>query len=199
MNRTASRKPIPPNTKMVPASIPMKRKERIILRALSVALMLTLTACYRWAVKVDTEPPPAMISANHDLKPSQIGSWAGPGGEYPGDKSRTGKENEWYRVTGKVTLVRATFDGDLHIELIDAAGTNDVTVIVEVPHGKPWERIRKKATKLRVENGPVIRVTGRAFYDAEHAKSGTSGNRREGGNTTIWEIHPVMKLDVISN
>jgi hypothetical protein len=177
----------------------MKTMEPTTLCALSVAALLTLTGCYRWAVKVEPEPPPATIPADHDLKPSQIGSWDGPGGEYGRDKSRTGKENEWFQVTGRVTQVRLTTDGDLHIELVDVDGTSDVTVIVEVPRGKTWEGVRTQASKLRVEKRPVIRVTGKAFYDAEHEKGDTTSNRRASGNTAVWEIHPVMKLDVISN
>ncbi|MHB8523728.1 MAG: hypothetical protein ACYDH9_23650 [Limisphaerales bacterium] len=177
----------------------MKTIERVIRWALPVALLLTLTACYRWAVKVDPEPPPATIPADHDLKPSQIGSWDGPGGESRGDTSRTGKENEWFRATGKVTLAKSTLDGDLHLELVDADGASDVTLIVEVPRGKPWEAVREKVAGLRVKDGPVIRVTGKAFYDAEHVKRHTAGNRRGQGHTAVWEIHPVMKLEVISN
>jgi hypothetical protein len=74
-----------------------------------------------------------------------------------------------------------------------------VTVIVEVPRGKTWEGMRKEVAKLRVNNAPVIRVIGKAFYDAEHARGDTAGNRRAKGNAAVWEIHPVMKLDVISN
>ena len=173
--------------------------KRIILSALSVILLLTLTACYRWAVKVEPEQPPPTIPADHDLKPSQIASWAGPGGKYGRDKSRTAKENEWFQVTGKVTQVRSTFDGDFHIELVDAEGTSNVTVIVEVPRGKVWEGVRNEVAKLRVKNGPVIRVIGKAFYDAEHVKGDTTSNRRAGGSVAVWEIHPVMKLEILSN
>ena len=38
-------------------------------------------------------------------------------------------------------------------------------------------------------------MIGRAFYDAEHA--GKTPNRRENGKLTVWEIHPVMKLEVV--
>ena len=37
---------------------------------------------WRWNVKTDPMSPPANIPADHHLKPSDIGQWEGPGGDY---------------------------------------------------------------------------------------------------------------------
>jgi len=42
----------------------------------------------------------------------------------------------------------------------------------------------------------VITVTGKAFYDLAHAPADHSNRRRTPKDYAVWEIHPVMKLDV---
>ncbi len=102
---------------------------------------------YRWAIKTDKELPPKSIT---DVTPSEIGTWRGPGEEFQLAK-RTGKETNWYRVTGKVTQVRAEPDGDLHIMLADKDGPGNLNVVVEVPLGDMWCDIRKRClTGLRL-------------------------------------------------
>jgi uncharacterized protein (TIGR03066 family) len=43
----------------------------------------------------------------------------------------------------------------------------------------------------------VVRVVGKAFYDAKHGKKATPNRRRDKSNVTVWEIHPVMRLAVV--
>jgi hypothetical protein len=89
--------------------------------------------------------------------------------------------------------------------------------VVEVPvdHGHPdsaWSTIRKTVFgwsdqrfpfmtktghKLRLNRKPVVRVVGKAFYDAKHGKKTTPNRRRDKPNLTVWEIHPVMRLEVV--
>ena len=175
---------------------------------------------YRWDVKTDDTEPPANVTSK--LKPSQIGAWQGPGGIFTKTTPRRGKERNWYQVTGRVSLVKIEPDGDFHIQLVDeGAADGDVNVVVEVPFGEPWCDIRKEifswtkhsfplatgGKKVTLEKKPVVTVTGKAFYDAIHGGGDTSKNRRpvpKGAaettkNVTIWEIHPVMRLDVVSN
>lgn len=171
---------------------------------------------YRWAAKTDTQAPPASIPATHKLKPSEVGSWSGPGGKFHQDTPRSGKENEWFEVTGRVTLVKAEADGDLHVQLVDADGANSINIVVEVPVGSRWCNILKtvfgwtkanppftttSSRQLTLKTQPVVRVIGKAFYDAAHAGKKTTGNRRPNTSkaVTIWEIHPVMKLEIVSN
>ncbi len=172
---------------------------------------------YRWAAKTDPATPPPTLPAGHRLVPSDIGAWPGPGGKFHETTPRSGKETEWWEVTGRVTLVRAEADGDLHVQLADATGTNAVNVVVEIPLGQPWCPLREQvfswvrihlpisATSgrtLRLSRHPVVRVVGKAFYDAAHAGNNTLGNRRPKSlgkaPVTIWEIHPVMTLQVVS-
>jgi hypothetical protein len=46
---------------------------------------------------------------------------------------------------------------------------------------------------------PVIRVAGKAFYDAVHGKKSTPNRRRDNRHLTVWEIHPVMRLTIVDD
>jgi len=172
---------------------------------------------YRAAAKTDTGQPPASIPSDHQLTPRDVAAWAGPGGVIHADDARTGKELEWFSVTGLVTAVRVEADADLHLQLAEpvAQAGKSVELIVEIPDGPTWCAIRRQVlgwtsatlplhvrtgATLRLRDGPVIQVVGHAFYDAEHAvNANTQLNRRSsyGGTTTaIWEIHPVMALQL---
>jgi hypothetical protein len=179
---------------------------------------------YRWDVKTDLEAPPDTIPDANRIKPSDIGKWPAPRGVITKHTPRSGKEKEWFEVTGKVMLVKAEEDGDLHIQLVDADGSSNVNVVVEVPVRQqvgesPWDLIRKDvfdwtetkfpfkvagSKKLKLLKHPVIRVEGKAFFDATHAAKAPNGkysNRRTdagpGEEVTVWEIHPVMVLTVV--
>jgi hypothetical protein len=122
-------------------------------------------------------------------------------------------------LTGKVLLVKAEEDGDLHIQLGDPKGEGRMQVVVEVPvyHGQPdsqWSNIRKTvfgwsshrfpfATitghRLRLNREPVIRVVGKAFYDAAHAKKSTPNRRKGNPHVTVWELHPIWRLTVVDD
>jgi hypothetical protein len=39
---------------------------------------------------------------------------------------------------------------------------------------------------------------GKAFYDATHGKKSMPNQRRDGPRLTVWEIHPVMRMEVVS-
>jgi hypothetical protein len=43
----------------------------------------------------------------------------------------------------------------------------------------------------------VVTVTGKAFYDIAHAPADHSNRRHSPKDYAVWEIHPVMKLEVI--
>jgi hypothetical protein len=43
----------------------------------------------------------------------------------------------------------------------------------------------------------VITVTGKAFYDIGHAPADHSNRRSTPKGYAVWEIHPVMKMEVI--
>jgi hypothetical protein len=168
---------------------------------------------WRWAAKTDLTPVPASIPPGNHVRPSDIAAWGGPDHEIHSRSPRTGRERQWYALTGRVTQVKAEEDGDLHIELVDVDDPHSVHVVVEVPldrHGgrSPWNPIRqtvfgwsdqtfpfetRTGHKLHLHEHLVIQVIGQAFYDAEH--TGPEPNRRrQTEHVAVWEIHPVMAL-----
>jgi hypothetical protein len=170
---------------------------------------------HRWSVKTEVARPPASIPASHQLTPSFFRKWKGPGGKFPKDSPRTGKEREWFALTGEVRWVRIEDDGDIHLQLADLGADSDAkTASVEVPNGQPWCAIRDQifaltgaAFPIRFSNNKdlplkttaVITVIGKAFYDVENDGGNTSANDRDGAGksrTTVWEIHPVMKATI---
>ena len=103
-------------------------------------------------------------------------------------------------------------DGDIHIALQDASGDKVGTVSAEVPVGPKWCEIRqtvfgwsaqkfpfsvKTAHALKINGQHLITVTGKAFYDFAHAPADHSNRRRSPKDYAVWEIHPVMKVEVI--
>ncbi|HEU5245989.1 MAG TPA: hypothetical protein VFU09_02760 [Candidatus Udaeobacter sp.] len=57
-------------------------------------------------------------------------------------------------------------------------------------------RQAKTAHTLKIREPHVITVTGKAFYDIGHAPADHS-NRRSTPGYAVWEIHPVMKMEVM--
>jgi hypothetical protein len=48
--------------------------------------------------------------------------WPGIGVQLNWQSERTGRENNWYSLTGRVVAVKVEADGDLHLALQDATG-----------------------------------------------------------------------------
>jgi hypothetical protein len=103
-------------------------------------------------------------------------------------------------------------DGDIHIALEDATGDKIGTVSAEIPVGPKWCEIRqivfgwttqrfpfsvKTVHKLKIREPHVITVTGKAFYDIAHAPADHSNRRSSPKDYAVWEIHPVMALQVV--
>jgi hypothetical protein len=53
------------------------------------------------------------------------------------------------------------------------------------------------AKKLTLNQTSVITVTGKAFYDIGHAPADHSNRRSTPKGYAVWEIHPVMKMEVM--
>jgi len=166
---------------------------------------------HRWAVKNDPSTPPVDASAIQAVTPSDVFSWPGPGEHLTQHSERTGIENNWFAVTGRVVAVKVEADGDLHIALSDATGDKQGIVVTEIPLGPQWCDIRttvfswsptrfpfqtRSTKKLKVIKPPVITVVGRAFWDIGHAPKDQSNRRKYMPGYAAWEIHPVMKLTV---
>jgi hypothetical protein len=120
-------------------------------------------------------------------------------------------ENEWYAITGRIKKVNVEDDGDLHLVLGDASGDKPGEVVVEIPLGERWCVLRKLVfswtdavfpfatgrSPFRLVGDHVIRATGKAFYDVDHSENETRSNRRSDKKLAVWEIHPVMRLEVV--
>jgi len=165
----------------------------------------------RLAVKEDSSTPPMDASAIKAVTPSDIFCWPGPNLHLTADSERTGIENNWFAVTGKLLSLKVETDCDLHIELRDATGDKLGIVVVEVPAKPQWCEIRKtvfawtqtrfpfhtsSARKLNIINPPTITVIGKAFFDVGHSLKNQSNSRKRQPDHAAWEIHPIMKLEV---
>ena len=94
--------------------------------------------------------------------------------------------------------------------LRDATGNKIGAVGAEVPLGPTWCDIRKTvfgwsnatfpfditSNKVFTFKPHVITVTGKAFYDVDHAPANHSNRSTIHEKTAAWEIHPVRKLQV---
>jgi hypothetical protein len=101
----------------------------------------------------------------------------------------------------------------VHWTVLAALFATDVgTVSAEIPVGSRWCEIRqtvfgwttqkfpfgvKTAHALKIREPHVITVTGKAFYDIGHAPADHSNRRSTPKGYAVWEIHPVMKMEVI--
>jgi hypothetical protein len=167
----------------------------------------------RWIAKTDASPIPSK-GAIQKVTPSNILAWKGPGPKVPltrKTETRLATEQKWYELTGGVVDVRVEADGDIHIALQDATGKK-ARVGVEIPIGTRWCKIRQQifgwtnakfpfavaSNKVfKVTSPHVIAVTGKAFYDVDHAPKDHSNRSAIHENTAAWEIHPVVGLRVI--
>jgi hypothetical protein len=145
------------------------------------------------------------------MTPSDVMNWPGLNVPLTWESERTGIENNWYALTGRVVAVKVEADGDLHIAIQDATRDKPGIVVCEVPAMPQWCEIRTTvfswtrtrfpfhtsfAKKLNVTNPPVITVVGKAFWDIGHAPKDQSNRRKYMPGYAVWEIHPVMKLTV---
>jgi hypothetical protein len=165
----------------------------------------------RWALKNDFSTPPSEANAIQAVTPSDIFSWPTPDVHLTQQSERTGREQNWFALTGRVVAVKLEADGDLNIALSDATGDKPGIVVCEVPVKAQWCDIRetvfgwthtsfpfqtRSTKKLKVANPPIITVIGKAFWDTAQAPKDQNNRRKYMPGYAVWEIHPVMKLDV---
>lgn len=165
----------------------------------------------RWEVKNDPSTPPTDASGIQSVTPSDVYGWPGIDVQLDWQSERTGIENKWYALTGRVVAVKVEADGDLHIAIADATGNKTGIIVCEVPAMPQWCTIRptifgwtdtrfpfhvSSAKKLNMINAPIITVIGKAFWDIGHAPKDQSNRRKYMPGYAVWEIHPVIKLDV---
>src|SRR2546422_3489876 len=93
---------------------------------------------HRWAVKNDPSTPPTDASVIQAVTPSDVFSWPGSMEHLTQSSERTGIENNWFALTGRVVAVKVEMDGDLHIALQNATGDRPGIVVAEVPAKPGW-------------------------------------------------------------
>ena len=168
---------------------------------------------HRWVTKTDQAPVPSDKSAIQSVTPSQIYAWEGlgPDVELTATSERLPVEQKWYALTGRVVDAKVEADGDIHLALQDADGKNAGTVSAEIPVGPKWCEIRQIVFGWTKQKFPftvksvhdltiaehVVTVKGKAFYDIAHAPADHSNRRHSPKDHAVWEIHPVMALQVV--
>ena len=168
----------------------------------------------RTIITHNTSPstPPTDASAIQAVTPSDVFSWPGPAEHLTQSSERTGIENNWFALTGRVVAVKVEMDGDLHVALQDATGDKAGIVVCEIPAKQQWCSIRETVfswtttrfpfhtssdRKLKLIGAPIITVTGKAYWDVGHAPKDQSNRRSHQPGYAAWEIHPVMKVEVL--
>jgi hypothetical protein len=71
----------------------------------------------RWSVKTDASLPPTDASAIQAVTSSEMFGWPGPDADLTIQSERTGIENKWFALTGRVVQLKVEEGGDLHIAL----------------------------------------------------------------------------------
>jgi hypothetical protein len=169
---------------------------------------------HRWVTKTDQAPVPSDKSAIQSFTPSQIYALEGLAPDVDMTdytEARLPAEEKWYALTGRVVDAKVEADGDIHLALQDADGKSAGTVSAEIPVGPKWCEIRQIVFGWTTQKFPftvksvhdltiaehVVTVTGKAFYDIAHAPADHSNRRHSPKDYAVWEIHPVMQLQVI--
>jgi hypothetical protein len=168
----------------------------------------------RWPAKTDPSPVPLDKSTIQSVTPSQIYEWKGPESNVPltpETDTRIAAEQKWYNLTGRLVSVKVEADGDITLVLKDADGKKAGSVGAEIPVGPTWCQLRqtvfgwttqsfpfsfKGSQRLEMREPHVITVTGKAFFDVDHASADHSNRRTKPKKYSVWEIHPVMALHV---
>ena len=150
-------------------------------------------------------------SSRHAIRNVQL---AGPDAALTMHSERTGIENKWYALKGRVVDAKVEADGDIHIALQDATGNEVGIVSAEIPVGPKWYEIRqtvfgwttrkfpftvKTAHTLKIGAPHVVTVTGKAFYDIGHAPADHSIRRSKPEGYAVWESTRLWRYTLTYN
>ena len=128
-------------------------------------------------MKNDPSTPPTDASAIQAVTPSDVFSWPGPGEHLTQSSERTGIENNWFALTGRVVDVKVEMDGDLHLALQDATGDKAGIVVCEIP-----AKQHQHYAVITEEN--VAEVFGHSEYELPRALAAKLLEELTGGHRT---------------
>ena len=120
-------------------------------------------------VKNDPSTPPIDAGAVESVAPPDVYSWPGPDVCITWHSERTGIENTWFTLTGRVVAVQLEADGDLHIELADAKDPKPGIVVCEVPAGPTWCENSQGHFQLDANTIPPAHSLDEGPYDERNA------------------------------
>ena len=185
--------------------------ESMMTEALAAAFPLCgPEAHYRWKQKISKsgftqQPGKPSVNAALQWTPQSFSghdllSWCTP---------RSGRETKAFSVLGWVRRTRKEDDGDVHIEITQAA-SDPVTdcFVVEIPAADLSPKFDQARTDLAALlsvsqltdkdfTTPVhVKFTGLAFWDGWHATSNLPVKHGRCNSTkgAAWELHPVFKV-----
>ena len=98
---------------------------------------------------------------------------------------------------------------DIHVALGRTASVAECSSVTAeiIPHFRPavWERFDSNSCTSRHVTNPLpvkgirVRITGQLFFDGSHKPSSCSApTRGNPSRRSVWEIHPVYKIEVFS-
>ena len=87
-------------------------------------------------------------------------SWPGSDAALTMQSERTGIENKWFALKGRVVELKVEEDGDLHIALHDVTGDKPGVVVCEIPAKPQWCEIPNVAKE-------IYRLAMRGGHDTE--------------------------------
>jgi len=184
----------------------------------SAAVAQTVPACapstpthQRQMMKTRLEPATLTASDITTHTVADIVKLAVPAGKILTDAVIDPHEDDTVQVTGFVRLVKLSGDDcDLHIQLGAFPDRHVPQIIAEIPPGATATRkalAEILGVKIHAPDGkPIffdgskavkITVTGKLFDDSSHfAKDHPkTGNNHGSGVATLWEVHPVWRVE----
>lgn len=178
----------------------------------------SVTAQTRTALKHRT--PPAIYSATRMSVPAFIALNKQLPASLKDPKVRKSNsaispiEKKVYAVDGDLWRVKMEGnDDDYHLELSNrGAGRTSDRIIVEIPAGSGYEKVRRQFLSLLPGNyifqpdttkdlptSIPIRIIGYGFCDTTHWTSKSVHGNKHGTKytATLWELHPVWKVEAL--
>ena len=135
------------------------------------------------------------MSAIQNVTPSDVFNWPGLNVPLTWESERTGIENDWYALTGRVVAVKVEADDDLHIAIQDATGDKPGLSFAKDRLDRSGVRFLPRTSSFVLRLGFAFdgsRFRGVLFRDAF---SGARGGKRGPAATRSPESFPLPLAD----